>query len=224
MKSSANLVPILTHDMNNHLSATQSYLELFLSGTLDEAQNISLAKNLFDLTKNTSIMLANLMCWSKILSKESLCRSQHLMLADILSQIVADQQSIAQNKKIRLDLKLRDDISVLGDSIYLPLVLRNLVNNAIKFTPEYGMVLITTTPAEGEIHLHIQDTGIGISMERQKQLFSLEWETTYGTRNEKGLGLGLWLCKELLDRQKGRIWCQSVIGEGTTFGVAIPLP
>jgi len=61
-------------------------------------------------------------------------------------------------------------------------------------------------------------------MERQKQLFSLEWETTYGTRNEKGLGLGLWLCKELLDRQKGRIWCQSVIGEGTTFGVAIPLP
>lgn len=222
MKGSVNLVSILTHDINNHLSATQSYLELFLSGSINDVQNKKLANNLFDLTKNTSLRLANWVGRSRILSQEMICRPVPLKISDVFSMVVMEQQSIAQNKKIVLAADTDSDISIFADSIYFLLVMRNLVNNAIKFTPPGGGVSLTAIEKNGVALIGVKDTGSGISPEEQAALFSPEWETTYGTRNEQGLGL--WICKELIQKQNGQISCQSAPGVGSTFQVAIPLP
>lgn len=224
MKSAEQLISTLTHDVNNHLSATQSYLELLLSGSLNEAQESRLGLDLLALTKNTAIMLANLLIWSRITSStELVSHPGRLSLGDAIRQVLEDQQSIAQNKEIDLSAKMVEEISVLADPSQFQLILRNLVNNALKFTPAGGKVAISIQPALGEVIIQIKDTGIGISPEQQKELFAPGWKVTFGTRNEKGLGLGLWLCKELLEKQKGRIWHHSSVLRGSAFLISVPL-
>jgi two-component system, sensor histidine kinase and response regulator len=225
MKSAEQLISTLTHDVNNHLSATQSYLELLLSGSLNEAQEGRLGLDLLALTKNTAIMLANLLSWLRITSSTGLVSQPgRLSLGDAIRQVLDDQQSIAQNKEIDLSVKMVQEIFVLADPSQFQLVLRNLVNNALKFTPAGGKVAISIQPALGEVIIQIKDTGIGISPEQQKELFTPGWKVTFGTRNEKGLGLGLWLCKELLEKQKGRIWHHSSALRGSAFLISVPLP
>jgi two-component system sensor histidine kinase/response regulator len=223
MKSAEQLISTLAHDVNNHLSATQSYLELLLSGSLNEAQEGKLGLDLLAMTKNTAIMLVNLLNWSRITSSELTSHPGRLSLRDSINQVMEDQQSIAQNKEITLSASMVQEIGILADPMQFQLVLRNLVNNAIKFTPSGGKVSISVQAALGEAIILIKDTGIGISPEQQKELFKPGWKTTFGTRNEKGLGLGLWLCKELLEKQKGRIWHHSSLLNGSLFQVSIPL-
>ncbi|WP_348085045.1 sensor histidine kinase [Mucilaginibacter sp.] len=101
-------------------------------------------------------------------------------------------------------------------------MIRNLINNAIKFTNAGGEIIFKAKQIGGECWLIIRDNGIGITEEKQSELFSLRAGTTFGTNNEKGVGLGLLLCKEFTELQGGRIWLESNPGEGTAFYVAMP--
>ena len=105
----------------------------------------------------------------------------------------------------------------------LELVIRNLINNAIKFTPTGGQVSIGLQMNRDTCNLTIADNGIGIDPSQQEELFSLKTQSTFGTNNEKGIGLGLVLCKELLALQQGELWFDSVPGKGTTFYASFPL-
>lgn len=224
MKSTEQLISTLIHDVNNHLSATQSYLELLLSGSLNEAQENKLGLDLLALTKSTAIMLANLLNWSRLSTSGLACHPNRLSLGDAVRQVMEDQQSIAQNKEIALLVSMPQEISILADPMQFQLVLRNLVNNAIKFTPAGGKVTIGVQSVPGEVIIQIKDTGIGIPPEQEKELFKPGWNPTFGTRNEKGLGLGLWLCRELLEKQKGKIWHRSPVGKGSAFLISMPQP
>ena len=100
--------------------------------------------------------------------------------------------------------------------------MRNLLSNAIKFTPQNGKINFKAKHIGRECWLIIRDNGVGISAEKQKELFSMRAEPTFGTDNEKGAGLGLLLCKEFTELQGGRIWLESPEGEGTVFYVSMP--
>ena len=223
MKNTEQLISTLVHDVNNHLSGTQSYLELLLSGSLNEAQTNKLGLDLLALTKHTAVMLANILNWSRIAGNQLATRPGPLALGDVIRQALEDQQSVAQNKNITLTLAMSREVSVIADAGQLYLVLRNLLSNAIKFSHPGGSVLVSIQDASGEAVIQIRDKGIGISPEGQQELFVPGWKTTFGTRNEKGLGIGLWLCKELLQRQNGRVWYQPLSTEGSIFSLAIPL-
>ena len=102
-------------------------------------------------------------------------------------------------------------------------ILRNLVSNAIKFTPSGGRVEVSAVKREGMLVISVTDTGVGIEPERIGRIFDLSaMETTRGTSNEKGTGLGLILCKEFAEMHGGRIWVESVIGRGSVFTFSIP--
>ena len=103
-------------------------------------------------------------------------------------------------------------------------VLRNLISNAIKFTKENGKVVVTSTIQESEVHILIQDDGIGMEPELAASLFQIgEMVSRKGTEGEIGTGLGLILCKDFVDKHKGRIEVDSTLGKGTTFSVVLPV-
>ena len=102
--------------------------------------------------------------------------------------------------------------------------MRNLVNNAIKFTPAKGSVTIDAARNGDWAEIEVSDTGVGISADRVARLFRLDEKTsTVGTFGETGTGLGLHLCKELVERQGGRIPVESTEGEGSIFRLSLPL-
>jgi signal transduction histidine kinase len=104
----------------------------------------------------------------------------------------------------------------------LKLIFRNLIHNAIKFTPNNGSINICFDTDEHNYHISIKDNGIGIKEEEQVSIFTISTKTNYGTNKEKGTGLGLMLCKEYTDMQGGKIWFTSKEKEGTSFYLSFP--
>ena len=116
------------------------------------------------------------------------------------------------------------DISVYADKKMLNSILQNLIANAIKFTHRNGNILISAKEEDKFIKVSVKDTGVGICQNDIKKLFRVEeHHSTTGTENEKGTGLGLSLCKDLIEVQKGKIWVESKIGEGSIFHFTLPM-
>jgi signal transduction histidine kinase len=147
---------------------------------------------------------------------------EELHLADTLKPIIAVHSAIAGEKYIRLKSTLTADAWIVADANMLQLVVRNLLNNAIKFTKSGGEITITSELHGNRWHIIVTDTGVGIDDERKSTIFSIKSQSTYGTRTEKGTGLGLLLCKEFTELQHGEIGFESTVGAGTTFYISMP--
>jgi signal transduction histidine kinase len=132
-------------------------------------------------------------------------------------------QNIAARKNITLDVFIPQDIHVMGSMDLLQLVIRNLVNNAIKFTAEGGRVMVSARTEGANCLLMVKDSGLGHPVKLTNDIFLLTGSSKLGTANEKGVGLGLVLCKEYTAAQNGKIWfhCDSI--SGTTFFVQLPV-
>ena len=133
------------------------------------------------------------------------------------------EHAIAAEKGIKLIDLLKGSVSIIADPDMLQLIIRNLINNAIKFTATGGEITVTSEIIDDVCRIAVRDNGTGISYDQQNDIFSLKTKTTYGTRNEKGVGLGLVLCKEFTELQNGKISFESVPGFGTTFYVSFKI-
>ena len=124
----------------------------------------------------------------------------------------------------RLDIKsnLTTPAFVYADKDMINLVLRNLISNAIKFTPEKGQVFIRAKQHETYTEISVEDTGVGISRETLDKLFK-EFYSSNGTSNESGTGLGLMLCKEFIAKNNGTISVRSIEKKGSTFAFTLPV-
>ena len=129
----------------------------------------------------------------------------------------------AAKKNIKLTYAIDRELEVIADKDMLRIVLRNLVVNAIKFTKPGGEIVIGVKRKNDKAEISIKDNGIGIPAEKQREIFSLKTNSTYGTNEEKGMGLGLMLCKEFVEYQNGTIWFESEEGKGSTFFISLPL-
>jgi signal transduction histidine kinase len=129
------------------------------------------------------------------------------------------QQSVALEKGISIHNNLDLHTNILADKDMLQLVVRNLLSNAIKFTQPGGEISISQHRSGNRSVIAISDNGIGIDDSKQQEIFSLKGKSTYGTKKEKGFGLGLVLCKEFTEMQNGEIWFEST-AEGTTFYIS----
>ena len=144
-------------------------------------------------------------------------------LQDVLQSTIHIQQTTAAEKGIRLTNQLKNSISIIADADMLQLVVRNLINNAIKFTNPGGHIVVSSDIIENDCRIMIKDDGTGISFEQQKSIFSLKVNSSFGTKNEKGVGLGLILCKEFTELQGGKITFESKPGVGTIFYLSFKL-
>lgn len=217
------LFSIISHDLKSPLDSILSYLELLSEETVDLTERIEIERELFSLTKSTSEMLLNLLSWSKAQMQGVTVRLTSLKLMDVIDAAASYKKALAAKKRIKITYSIAPDIEVVGDKNMLELVIRNVVNNAIKFTPSGGDIMIKAHRKNREAEITIHDNGVGIPLELQKDIFTMDAQSTYGTNNEKGIGLGLMLCKEFIEYQLGSIRFESIPGAGTTFYITLPL-
>jgi len=216
------LFSIISHDLRSPVNSMQGYLELMLDSDLSAEESEHMKQELLDLTKNTSHMLQNLLLWSQAQMKGAGLQLKPVHLKDILTKATEYQKSIAIKKGIALEIKPFTDKLIYADSDMLELVIRNLVNNAIKFTPSGGQIGVEVKNIGDNTEISVMDNGIGINKDKQQELFKSISKSSYGTDNEKGMGLGLMLCKEYIEMQFGKISFESQEGQGSIFRVHIP--
>jgi signal transduction histidine kinase len=152
----------------------------------------------------------------------------HAIPERVSVQKIADEQvhlfaEVGKAKNIQVQAEVSENLTVWADENHVRLVLRNLVNNALKFTPEGGRVKILAESGQNTVVISVQDNGVGMTAEQVGKLFRKNQSfTTYGTGGEKGTGLGLQLCQETVTKNGGEIWATSEQGKGSTFSFRIP--
>lgn len=216
--SKTRLLSVLSHDLRSPLNSIAGYLETLNEFELSDEERHFLERNLLDETKGMQVMLHNLLSWTKAQMDEGAhVNFTKLNLSSTVNDCINLQQSAAGRKSIMVKTSVDPALEINADSVMLKMVIQNLLNNSIKFTPIGGEIQIFSRTVPGVVQLHISDNGIGIPVERQANLFTFHASSTYGTNHEKGVGLGLILCKEYTEMQKGRIQFTSQPGQGTTF-------
>ncbi len=171
-----------------------------------------------------NVMLDNLLRWGRAQTREIPCRQEKVELASLVHDMLDAFAPLAEGKKITLRYEGPDEggLFLFVDASALQLILRNLISNAIKFTPRGGEVVARCYSDGRRAKILVEDNGVGIPPERMQRLFELQ-ESTAGTEGENGSGLGLHLCNELARANRGEVEVSSRPGRGTTFTVYLPL-
>lgn len=216
------LLSILAHDLKEPLASIQGYLELLTEYKLEEAERMNMEKQLLSRTKDTAYILANVLSWTKGQMEAVQLSLTPLPLKRSLQGTFMVMEGIAREKGIELKQEVSDELSVLGDRDMLQLVIRNLISNAIKFTFPGGDILISARQQQNNCIISVKDTGAGIPVAQQSSIFSPALKPTFGTGNERGVGLGLMLCKEFTELQGGKISFETEPGTGSTFMISLP--
>ena len=129
----------------------------------------------------------------------------------------------AGDKNIVISNLVDPELSLVADKEMLETIIRNTMNNSIKFTPDGGKITVSSHRDNRGIVICVEDNGVGIAKDNLEKLFQIDSNyKTKGTNGERGTGLGLVICKEFVDYHKGEIWVESVLGEGTKFFISLP--
>jgi len=217
-----DFVSRLTHDLRTPLLAADRMLDIMQQGILGGLTN-SMQDAITTMIRSNQNLLTMVNTLLEVYRHDAGAKNLYFEVVNIQQQIkevVAELRPLVIGKPITLDYEIPESLPlILGDRLELHRVFTNLVGNAIKFT-DTGSINITAQLTSGYINIAVQDTGVGISPEYQKQLFN-RFRT--GNHRAAGSGLGLHLCKRIIDAHQGKITLQSKLGEGSTFTVSLPL-
>jgi len=217
---------IIAHDLKNPFSAIIGSSELLLSRVdKNDIQEIDkYAKIINQSSKKALDLLLNLMEWSQIQTGHMRYVPEYFDLKFLVEEAIELLGCNAEEKSIFIQNNIAERTMVHADKTMISIVLRNLISNALKYTNLNGLVQISSKKQERELIISINDNGVGIAKELLDKLFQIDGViSTPGTQKEKGTGLGLILCQEYLEKNKGKIWVQSEVNEGTTFYFSLPL-
>lgn len=217
------LISIISHDLKTPLMNVQSYLELLSASALNSKDRLVLEKALLKSTNNAMEMLSNLLHWSKSQMEGPSVNLKAINLLAVLRGTLEMEKMHALKKDISLNYQISHELEVFADVDMLQLVVRNLISNAVKFTSQGGEIDIEAEVVLDECRITVRDNGRGISLDKQEKIFSIKSDPEFGTENERGVGLGLVLCKEYIERQGGRITFESSPGLGSQFFVFVRL-
>lgn len=212
---------IISHDLKSPLATIQSNLDMLVNYDLDEDLTKKVQSRIFDLTKETTDLITKLLIWSKNQMGGLSPQLENISILDSYLSIKLLIDAALEKKNIEMQVQIDPKFCVIADREMLKLILRNLIDNAIKFTQKDGSIKIITSPINNRLKISIQDSGVGIPEEIQAGIFSFT-ESKPGTEREKGSGLGLMLCKEFVEKLDGEIGLTSKVGEGSTFYFILP--
>ncbi len=216
---------ILAHDLKSSFNSILGFSDLLSSPsttyTADEIQKMSSA--IHTSAQNTYKLLENLLTWSKTNVGVVGFKPVQFNLDELIDGNKPDWTAMAVQKNIEIECKYLNNCTIFADREMINTILRNLVTNAIKFTPVGGRIEITTGLNNDGTQITVADTGIGMTQEEIDDLFIVgKISTRPGTHNEMGTGLGLLICKEFVDRHNGQIWIESEPERGSKFTFMIP--
>ncbi|SEL87244.1 Signal transduction histidine kinase [Aquimarina amphilecti] len=215
------LFSIISHDLKNEIHGLESSLNLMKEDVISEDEFKEIVPLLANRTHQTSILLNNLLNWSKSQMKELNAQPTEFDITEVISNKFTFFKPKAEKKDIKLINKL-DSTLIFADKDMFGIVAQNLIANAIKFCNPGDSIALVSKEKENHYEICFEDTGIGIDPSNLNKLFAEDTFTTTGTENETGTGLGLRICKELIELNQGKIQVESTPGKGSVFSVSLP--
>lgn len=224
-KGKDRFLSILAHDLKGPFGSMVN-----LSGLLAEnfskfrPEDVERQLNMiYQTTRRTYNLFEDLLLWSASNLGKLPFEPVRIEFGGLCEDVLESLRFKADAKKIKLSNTSVSNVNVTADVNMLKAVLRNLIANALKFTPEHGSVEVSAEIQDHRVVISVADTGVGISAENQKKIWDISTNyTTAGTANEKGTGLGLLLCKEFVEKHGGEIWVESEPGKGSCFRFTMP--
>lgn len=212
---------IVAHDLKSPLNSLKSFSSMLIDhfDNLNKDEILTMSKQIYDSVNSTIKMADNLISWAMLQMEDSKFNEEIINVKDISSNIFGVYQKVALEKGINLSFSVDNALTIIGDKNQIEFVIRNLVNNAIKFTHKNGFVSLTAKSlTDGLVQISVSDNGVGISDEIKSKLFSISNKhNTKGTEGEKGTGLGLMMSNEFMKLNGGQIEIESSLGKGSTF-------
>ena len=217
---------IISHDLRGPVSSFFGISRMIKSlvNRQQTEQLLAIADDIDESVDRLSALLDNLLNWAMQQQGNFPNVPEKVDLNEVVEDLIRTLDTMAKGKQIDLQAQIQQPIYLWVDKNTTMTILRNLVNNALKFTPDGGSVTISASKNADQAVIEVIDSGVGIPQEKLKNLFQLQdKKSTYGTSGEKGLGLGLQLVYEFVEMNGGKIEVSSQELVGTTFTVTLPL-
>lgn len=224
VKTKDKLFSVLAHDLQSPFMGISGLSDMIKKnaekGNTDEV--IEYSKMIADTTKRTSTLFTNILDWAASQTGELEMKHTINNLDECLDETIALLQDHQQKKNITIQ-RDNTNIEFSADPNALKTVLRNLISNALKFTPNDGIIKISAKKNKDEVVVSISDSGVGIKSDLIPMIFKMDsYISTEGTDQEQGTGIGLSLCREMIARHNGKIWAESELGQGSVFHFSLP--
>lgn len=222
----SQFLTITSHELKTPLTPIKAQTELLLGeerGKITEEQRISLDMVLRNI-KRLDILLSDILDIARMKAGKLKLEMKKENLSDCIKEIITNTKLLAERKKITIETRMAELPKFVFDAGRIKQVLHNLLDNAIKFTGINGKIMIEAKKQKNEVLVQVKDTGIGISKNDAKTLFKEFGQLdTSLKRKQSGAGLGLFICKMIVEQHGGKIWVESKLGKGSTFYFTLPL-
>lgn len=217
---------IIAHDLKNPFNTILGFSDLLMDSCnqFDQEKTMNYVGMMHESAENAYRLLENLLEWSMSQTGKIKYKPGNLLVNDLVVENKKLYENLSKAKNISIHNQIPNNLMVYADYHMLGTILRNLITNALKFTPKGGSISITSDLLNNGIEITVSDTGIGIDEETENKLFKInEKVSTLGTEQETGTGLGLLLCKEFVEKHDGKIWVESKPNKGSQFKFFLPL-
>ncbi len=217
---------IIAHDLRNPFHAITGFSQMLLDRKMkmtdEERENI--IRIILDSSTSASALLENLLQWSRTQTDSIKCDPQHFEIQKVVLDVISLFRINAHRKQITFEVAIDESLIVFADRNMTSTIIQNLINNAIKFTKDSGLIKISANYVKGIVDISVEDNGVGMEEKTRSTLFSVDKTTVNrGTSGEKGTGLGLIICKEFTERNKGSIKVETQLGKGTKIVFSLPI-
>ena len=221
--SKSKFFSIIGHDLKSPLRSIHTLLDLRRENIISSAEADDMLEDLSDHVDRTTKLIDDLMTWATINKDQQEVNFQTIQVTDIIKDTTELCQSAAGVKNITIKTDVAEGIDIEGDADMIATIIRNVLSNAVKFTPKTGLIEVSAGNNGVAAEITIKDHGIGMNEAEIETLFRIDRELTgKGTEGETGSGLGLILCKEYVDLHNGEITVSSKEGSGSTFCIRLP--
>jgi len=215
----------MSHELRTPLNAIIGFSEVLLErmfGELNERQDEYL-RDIWSSGKHLLELLNDILDLSKIEAGQMVLNRSEFVVRKSLEYCLSLVREQAVKQRIHLSLEVDPEVGLLdADRLRFRQVVLNLLSNAVKFTPEGGRVAVRASIQGEDLVVTVADTGVGVAAEDRQRIFDSFQQGTRPAGQAEGTGLGLTLCKRILELHAGRIWLESEVGTGSTFGFALP--
>lgn len=223
--TNSRFLKLIAHDLRNPFCATISILDL-LKENYNDGNNAEFEELLSIATNSANKaleLLENLLEWSISQNKEKSFNPVKINLQEVITSEFELFNTSSALKQITMEHSIDPDLHVTADFEMVKTIFRNLISNAIKYTPMGGSISVSASEGKQFVKIEVSDNGIGMSQKTKEKLFKIdEFHSTMGTNNELGSGLGLLFCKEFIDLHGGKIRIESEPGKGSKFKFTLP--
>ncbi|MBM3190361.1 MAG: PAS domain-containing protein, partial [Chloroflexi bacterium] len=221
-----DFLSVVSHELRTPLHSIKGFVDIILMGKTGQINDLQrdFLTTVQESTANLQRLIDDLLEFSRMEAGQIRLKPERVSLYDIAETVVERLSPLAHEGQLALLNRVPEDMATVeADPMRIEQVLTNLITNAIKFTPEEGSVTVLAADFGSQVRVAVKDTGIGIPEEEQARIFERFYQVDgSATRAYRGAGLGLTICKFIVEYHHGRIWVESKEGEGSTFSFVLP--